>query len=96
MRVFEWEDGFTPYSATVDGVTLTERQGDTVERVSRLVRRAEWDGHAGASDYVMADGFAAGDVDGVDAVWIDGQGYALAPSGDFDCCATGEHAGGVL
>lgn len=96
MRVFDWDDGFTPYSATVDGVTLTERQGDRVERVSRLVRRVEWDGHAGATDYVMADGFAAGDVAGVDAVWIDGQGYALAPSGDFDCCASGEHAGGAL
>lgn len=90
MDVYHWEDGFTPYSATIDGVTLTERQGDTVERVSRLVRRPAWDGHPNATDYQMADGFASGEVDGIAAAWVDGQAYELAPSGDFDCCAYGD------
>lgn len=91
MRVFDWDDGFTSYSATVHGAVLTERRGDTVERVSRLVRRPVWDDHVNATDNAMADGFASGDVDGVAVAWIDGKAFELAPSGDFDCCATGAH-----
>lgn len=91
MRVFEWDDGFTPYSAVWDGVTLTELQECTVERVSRLVRRPAWDGHVNATDNAMTDGFASGDVDGVAVAWIDGEAFELAPSGDFDCCAAGAH-----
>lgn len=86
MRVFDWENGFTPYSATLDGETLTEFAGDIerdpaadVERRSVLTRRPEWDDHANASEYVMSDDFSAGEVDGEAAVWIDGLGYALAP-----------------
>jgi hypothetical protein len=95
MREYVWDDGFTPYSATVDGVTLTERQGDTVERVSRMVRRPAWDSHAGAVDYGMADGFACGDVDGVAVAWVDGAAFELTDAGDFPCCATGEHDAGA-
>lgn len=91
VREFAWEDGFTPYAATLRGETLTEYARGAVERRSRVVARPEWDGHPNSSAYAMGDGFAAGDVDGVDAVWIDGRGYELhpMPSGDFDCCAYG-------
>lgn len=92
MREYVWDDGFTPYSATVDGVTLVEYQGATVERVSRMVRRPAWDAHPGADDYRMADGFSAGDVDGVAVAWVDGRAFELVAGGDFPCCATGEHA----
>lgn len=87
MREFDWEDGFTPYGATLDGVTLTEYQGfnlsdpsTTVERVSVVVRRPEWDGHPGVTDYAMSDDFSAGVVGDDAAVWIDGKGYELVPS----------------
>lgn len=95
MREFDWEDGFTPYSATLDGDTLTEYAEGVVERRSTLVPRPEWDGHPNADDYTMSDDFSAGEVEGVDAVWIDGKGYTLRalPSGDFDCCAYGEGHG---
>lgn len=97
VREFLWEDGFTPYRATLAGGVLTEYCRDDVERRSTLSRRPEWDGHPGADAYAMGDGFSAGDVDGVDAVWIDGRGYQLhpAPSGDFDCCAYGTGCGGA-
>ncbi|RUQ07009.1 hypothetical protein D8M34_05935 [Microbacterium sp. HSID17254] len=88
MRYFDWEDGFTPYSAALDGDVLTEYAGDierdpsaTVERRSRLIPRPEWDGHPNAADYVMSDDFSAGEVGGEDAVWIGGRGYALTPAG---------------
>lgn len=92
MREFIWEDGFTPYRATLRGDILTEYAGDDIERRSRIVAHPAWDGHPNADAYVMGDGFAAGDVDGVDAVWIDGSGFKLlpVPSGDFDCCAYGD------
>lgn len=95
MREFIWEDGFTPYRATLAGDILTEYAGEAVERRSRIIARPDWDGHANAEAYAMGDSFSAGDVDGVDAVWIDGKGYALTacPSGDFDCCAYGEECG---
>jgi hypothetical protein len=83
-RVFEWEDGFTPYSATLEGDTLTEYAGDIarnpaakVERRSTLTRRPEWDDHPNLHDYAMTDAFSAGDVDGADAVWIDDLGYSV-------------------
>ncbi len=86
MRVFGWEDGFTPYSATLDGDRLTEYAGDiardasaTVERRSIITRRAEWDDAPERDDYPMTDDFAAGEVGGVPAVWIDGQAFTLAP-----------------
>jgi hypothetical protein len=85
-RVFEWEDGFTPYSARLVGDTLTEYAGDierdpgaTVERRATLTRRPEWDDHANADDYMMSDDFSAGEVEGEAAVWIDGLGYSLTP-----------------
>lgn len=84
-RVFDWEDGFTPYFAVLDGATLTEYQGfndseegTMVERRSTITPRPEWDGHPNAANYTMSDDFSAGEVDGVAAVWIDGRGYSLA------------------
>lgn len=79
IREFIWEDGFTPYWATLDGVTLTEYADSEIERQSVIVRRPEWDGHAGVSDYAMSDDFSAGVVGDDAAVWIDGEGYALVP-----------------
>lgn len=86
MRIFDWEDGFTPYSATLDGDTLTEYAGDiardpaaVVERCSTVTRRPEWDGHPNAADYTMSDDFSAGEVGGVDVVWVDGLAYTLTP-----------------
>lgn len=95
MRVFDWEDGFTPYSAVLDGDTLTEYAGEVVERRSTLTRRPEYDGVPECADSTMSDDFSAGDVAGVDVVWIDRQGFTLTalPSGDFDCCAYGDGHG---
>ncbi|MDY0984596.1 hypothetical protein SOM10_11885 [Microbacterium sp. CFBP9023] len=80
MREFDWEDGFTPYWATLDGVTLTEYADGVAQRVAVLVRCEEWDGHANAADYAMTEEFSSGEVDSDAAVWIDGQGYALVPT----------------
>lgn len=79
MRTFEWEDGFTPYSATWDGVMLTEYAGEAVERRSTLSRRPDWDGHPNRVDNAMTDAFSAGDVAGEAAVWIDGEAFELLP-----------------
>lgn len=84
MRVFDWEAGFTAYSATLDGDTLTEHQGADVERRSTLTRRPEWDGHPNASDYAMTDEFSAGEVEGVAVVWVDGLAYSLTDATTTD------------
>lgn len=95
MRNFYWDDGFTPYSATLDGHLLTEYAGDVVERVSMLTRDRTRDTSPVHADYPMADDLAIGpDVDGVDVAWIDGEAHTLSPR-DFECCADGT-CGGAL
>lgn len=97
MDVYEWEDGFTPYHATVSasGTILTEYKRDQVERVSRLARRPQWDEHENRDAYAMTNGFASGEVDGVPVAWVDGYACELLPVGDFDCCAYGTGCGGA-
>src|SRR5690606_32456953 len=89
MRKFEWEDGFTPYGATLVGRVLTEWGPDGVERVSVITRAPEYDGHPGAEEFTMSGDFSAGTVGAADVVWIDGQAFTLASAGDFPCCVAG-------
>lgn len=93
MRVFEWEDGFTPYRAELVGDVLTEisedEDGEEVAVAYRLTRCPELDGcPADESEMFTPDYWGDGAEIGGEIVfvaWIDDLAYQGA-----------EISGGVL